>query len=129
MVSGGVEFLAGITNDPVFGPLIAFGPGGVAAELIGDVRFRLTPLTDLDARELVTAGKAGILAAGFRGGPAVDVDALDDIVRRLARLADDFPEVAELDLNPVLGLPDRAIIVDARIRIAKPRVKAETKSW
>ena len=129
MVSGGVEFLAGITNDPVFGPLIAFGPGGVAAELIGDVRFRLTPLTDLDARELVTAGKAGILAAGFRGGPAVDVDALDDIVRRLARLADDFPEVAELDLNPVLGLPDRAIIVDARIRIAKPRVRAETKSW
>ena len=67
MISGGVELLAGLVQDPVFGPLVAFGPGGVYAELIGDAGFRIAPLTDVDAEELVTAGKAGKLVAGFRG--------------------------------------------------------------
>ena len=71
MVTGGVELLAGVAQDPVFGPLVAFGPGGVLAELIGDAHFRLAPLTDVDADELVGAGKAGRLVAGFRGAPAV----------------------------------------------------------
>ena len=128
-VRGGVELLAGVAQDPVFGPLVAFGPGGVMAELIGDARFRLTPLTDVDADELVGAGKAGKLVAGFRGAPAADAAALADILNRLSRLADDFPELAELDLNPVLGLPDRAVIVDARIRLARPRLRTDAKSW
>ena len=67
--------------------------------------------------------------AGFRGGPAADAAALADILNRLSRLADDFPELAELDLNPVLGLPDRAVIVDARIRLARPRLRTDAKSW
>ena len=67
MVQGGVELLAGVVQDPVFGPLVAFGPGGVLAELIGDAQFRIAPLTDVDADELVRTGKAGRLVAGFRG--------------------------------------------------------------
>ena len=69
-LKGGVELLAGVVQDPVFGPLVAFGPGGVLAELIGDASFRIAPLTDVDAEELVTGGKAGRLVAGFRGAPA-----------------------------------------------------------
>ena len=72
MVKGGAELLAGIVQDPVFGPLVAFGPGGVLAELIGEASFRIAPLTDVDAAELVTGGKAGRLVAGFRGAPAAD---------------------------------------------------------
>ena len=75
-LEGGTELLAGVVQDPVFGPLVAFGPGGVFAELIGDAAFRLAPLTDVDAEELVTGGKAGRLVAGFRGAPAADAAAL-----------------------------------------------------
>ena len=78
--TGGVELLAGVVQDPVFGPLVAFGPGGVFAELIGDAGFRLAPLTDVDADELVHGGKAGRLVAGFRGAPPADAGALADLV-------------------------------------------------
>ena len=118
MIKGCAELLAGVVQDPVFGPLVAFGPGGVFAELIGQVAFRLAPLTDVDAEELVTTGKAGTLVRGFRG-PASDDRALVDLVLRLARLAEDFPEVAELDLNPVLGLEQGCVAVDARIRVSR----------
>ena len=128
-IKGGVELLAGVAQDPVFGPLVAFGPGGVMAELIGDAHFRLTPLTDIDADELVASGKAGRLVAGFRGATAANPAALADILNRLSRLADDFPELAELDLNPVIGLADRAVVVDARIRVARPALRAGAKSW
>jgi len=129
MITGGVELLAGVAQDPVFGPLVAFGPGGVLAELIGDAHFRLTPLTDVDADELVTSGKAGSLVRGFRGAPPADAAALADVLHRLSQLADDLPELAELDLNPVIGLPDRAVVVDARIRLSRPHVRADAKSW
>jgi len=129
MIKGGVELLAGVAQDPVFGPIVAFGPGGVFAELIGNAHFRLTPLTDVDADELVGAGKAGRLVAGFRGAPAADAAALADVLHRLSRLADDLPELAELDLNPVIGLPDRAVVVDARIRVARPHLRTDAKSW
>jgi hypothetical protein len=118
-----------MAQDPVFGPLIAFGPGGVLAELIGDVRFRLTPLTDVDADELVTSGKAGRLVAGFRGAPPANAASLADVLHRLSQLAEDIPELAELDLNPVIGLTDRAVVVDARIRVARPTPQAGPKSW
>ena len=71
-IRGGAELLAGAVQDPVFGPLVAFGPGGVLAELIGEAQFRLAPLTDVDAQELVRSGKAGRLVAGFRGAPPAD---------------------------------------------------------
>jgi len=129
MIQGGTELLAGLVQDPVFGPLVAFGPGGVLVELIGEASFRIAPLTDVDAEELVTAGKAGVLVRGFRGAPPADLPALVDLVDRLSRLGLDFPAVAELDLNPVLALPDRCIAVDARVRIARPAVSARTKTW
>src|SRR5204862_5308093 len=90
-VTEGVELLAGLVQDPVFGPLVAFGPGGTMAELIGGTAFATLPLTDFDATELVTSGKAGELVTGFRGRPAADVGALVDLVVRLAALAEDFP--------------------------------------
>ncbi|MFN8223101.1 MAG: GNAT family N-acetyltransferase [Gaiellales bacterium] len=126
---GGAELLAGVAHDPVFGPLVAFGPGGVHAELIGGTGFRLAPLTDVDAQELVASGKAGKLVAGFRGAPAVDSDALEDVLHRLSRLAEDVPALAELDLNPLLAYPDRVVAVDARIRLATPPATTDTKTW
>jgi len=121
--------LAGLVQDSVFGPLVAFGPGGVFAELIGDAAFRIAPLTDVDAEELVLAGKAGRLVRGFRGAPPADVASLVDLVCRLSRLGEDLPAVAELDLNPVLALPNRCVAVDARVRVQRPEVHARTKSW
>jgi len=129
MVKGGAELLAGVVQDPVFGPLVAFGPGGVFAELIGDATLRIAPLTDADAVELVESGKGGRLVAGFRGAPAADVAALVDLVHRLGALGDEVPAVAELDLNPVLAFPDRAVAVDARVRIRRPDVRQRHKSW
>jgi acetate---CoA ligase (ADP-forming) len=129
MVRDGAELLAGLVQDPVFGPLVAFGPGGVLAELIGDAAFRMAPMTDIDAEELVTGGKAGRLVRGFRGAPPADAGALADLVRRLARLGEDLPAVAELDLNPVLARPDGYVAVDARVRIQHPERIARTKTW
>jgi acetate---CoA ligase (ADP-forming) len=129
MITSGAELLAGIVQDPVFGPLVAFGPGGVFAELIGEAQFRIAPLTDVDAEELVTGGKAGRLVAGFRGAPPANVPALTDLVHRLARLGEDIPAVAELDLNPVMALPDRCVAVDARVRVRHPEIAVRAKSW
>jgi acyl-CoA synthetase (NDP forming) len=113
----------------VFGPLVAFGPGGVFAELIGEAAFRIAPLTDVDVHELVHTGKTGRLVAGFRGRPANDDAALADLLLRLSRLADDLHSVAELDLNPVLALPDGCVVVDARVRVARSQPSVPTKTW
>jgi acetyl coenzyme A synthetase (ADP forming)-like protein len=129
MVQGGAELLAGVVQDPVFGPLVAFGPGGVFAELIGQAQFRIAPLTRADAEELVLTGKAGRLVQGFRGKPPADAAALVELVLRLARLADDFPEVVELDLNPVLGLPESCLAVDARVRVRPAERQPRAKTW
>jgi acetyl coenzyme A synthetase (ADP forming)-like protein len=129
MISGGAELLAGIVQDPVFGPLVAFGAGGVFAELIGAASFRIAPLTDVDANELVREGKAGRLVAGFRGTPAADAPALVELLQRLSLLAEDVPEVAELDLNPVIALPDGCVAVDARVRVARRALRPALKSW
>jgi acyl-CoA synthetase (NDP forming) len=126
---GRTELLAGIVQDPVFGPLVAFGPGGELAELIGEASFRLAPLDPFEAAELVTGGKAGVLVAGFRGAPAADTGALADVVLRLARLAADLPELAELDLNPILAGPDGCVSVDARVRITRLAPERRLKTW
>jgi acyl-CoA synthetase (NDP forming) len=129
MVRGGTELLAGLVQDPVFGTLVAFGPGGKLAELIGDASFRIAPLTDADADELVLSGKAGRLVQGFRGAPASDVRALTDLVHRLSRLGEDFDEVAELDVNPVLGLPEGCLVLDARVRLKAVEPARRPKTW
>ncbi|HLE99906.1 MAG TPA: acetate--CoA ligase family protein, partial [Gaiellaceae bacterium] len=129
MLKAGAELLAGVVQDPMFGPLVAFGPGGVFAELIGQAAFRIAPLTGVDAEELVTSGKAGLLVAGFRGTPPADAAALKDLLHRLSRLGEELPEVAELDLNPVFALPDRCVAVDARVRVRRVEAVGRTKTW
>jgi acetyl coenzyme A synthetase (ADP forming)-like protein len=129
MLEGSAELLAGVVQDPVFGPLVAFGPGGVFAELIGQAEFRIAPLTDADAGELVTGGKAGELVRGFRGKPAADGQALTDLLHRLSRLGEDLHEVAELDLNPVIASPEGCVAVDARVRTSRGEAVARTKTW
>jgi acetate---CoA ligase (ADP-forming) len=128
MIRGNAELLAGVVQDPVFGPLVAFGPGGVLAELIGEAQIRIAPLTDADAGELVLGGKAGRLVRGFRG-PECDASALIELVQRLSQLADDLPEVAELDLNPVIGLPEGCVVVDARARLRRHGHVERPKTW
>jgi acetyl coenzyme A synthetase (ADP forming)-like protein len=129
MLEGSAELLAGIVQDPVFGPLVAFGPGGVFAELIGQADFRIAPLTDEDAAELVLGGKAGQLVRGFRGKPAADEQSLTDLLHRLSRLGEDLREVAELDLNPVIASPEGCVAVDARVRIQRGEAAPRTKTW
>jgi len=123
MLSGGVEVLVGVVQEPVFGPLVVFGLGGVATEVLGDHAARLTPLTDADADALIHEVHAAPLLLGHRGTPPVDTAALADVLLRVSRLAGDLHEVAELDLNPVIATPDGARAVDARIRVspAQPR--------
>ena len=124
MINGGVETIVGIAHDPVFGPLVAFGIGGVNVEVFGDVRFRVAPLTDRDADDLLHEIKGLPLLTGHRGRAPADMDALRDVLLRVSRLAEDVPEIAELDLNPIIALgPGQGCrIVDARIRVAVPRL-------
>ncbi len=128
MIRSNAELLAGVVQDPVFGPLVAFGPGGVFAELIDEAQVRIAPVTDADAGELVLGGKAGRLVRGFRG-PACDPFALVELVQRLSSLADELPEVAELDLNPVMGLPEGCVVVDARVRLRRRGPVRGPKTW
>jgi acyl-CoA synthetase (NDP forming) len=117
MLGDGVEVLVGVVTEPVFGPLVVFGLGGVATEVLGDHAARLTPLTDADADALIRGVHAAPLLFGHRGRPAVDTAALADVLLRVSRLADDIPELAELDLNPVIARPGGVHAVDARIRL------------
>lgn len=122
MLRGGVEVMAGATADPVFGALVAFGLGGIHVEVLGDVTFRVAPLAAADAAEMVRAIRGYRLLQGYRGHPAADIAALEDLLLRLSRLVEDLPEVAELDLNPVFARGDGqgCVIADARIRVATP---------
>jgi succinyl-CoA synthetase beta subunit len=128
-LTGGVELLAGLVQDPVFGPLVAFGAGGTLAELIGSPRFALAPLSDVDVDVALTHGKAARLIAGWRGAQPADRAALGELLHRLSRLAVDLPEVAELDLNPVIARPDGCAAVDARIRVSRTARPGTVKTW
>jgi acyl-CoA synthetase (NDP forming) len=118
MISG-VETMIGVTDDPLFGPLIAFGLGGIHVEILGDVSFRVAPLTDRDADELLRGIRGLPLLKGYRGHPPADLDALREVLLRVSRLASEVPEISELDLNPVMALPPGhgCRIVDARIKV------------
>jgi acetate---CoA ligase (ADP-forming) len=129
LVRGGVELLVGAVEDPVFGPLVALGPGGTLAELIGAAAFRLAPLTDADADELVETEKVGRLLAGYRGAPPADLRSVTDLLLRVGRLVDDVPELAELDLNPVIAGPQGCVAVDARVRVSPPSGARPAKTW
>ncbi|MEO5876380.1 MAG: GNAT family N-acetyltransferase, partial [Streptosporangiaceae bacterium] len=116
MEPAGVEVLCGIVQDPVFGPLVVFGLGGTATDVLDDRTARLTPLTDLDAQSMVGSLRTSALLLGERSD--TDVAGIENILLRLGRLADDHPEIAEVDVNPVIVLSERVVVVDARVRIS-----------
>ncbi|MEX2655863.1 MAG: bifunctional GNAT family N-acetyltransferase/acetate--CoA ligase family protein [Acidimicrobiia bacterium] len=124
MIGAGHEVLIGVTEDPNFGPLVVYGLGGVYVELLKDVAFRLNPLTDVDAREMVREIKGAKLLDGYRGFPPGDVDAVIDTILRISAMAAAIPEISELDLNPVMVLEpgDGVRVVDARIRVKPVRL-------
>ena len=122
MTSGTVEMVAGLTRQDTFGPVAMVGLGGIWTEVLGDRAFALLPMTDLEAGALLRSLRCHPLLVGYRGRPAVDVPALEDLLMRLSALSTDLPEVAELDLNPVLAGPDGVLVVDAPLRLASPTV-------
>jgi len=119
MVTGGTEAIVGVTQDPSFGPLIMFGLGGIYAEMIKDVAVKLHPLTDIDARELVSSIKMKKLFEGFRGAPPADTASIENLLLRLSAMIEDSPQITELDFNPVEVMPrgEGYWVVDARIMV------------
>lgn len=124
MVEPGIETICGLVEDPAFGPLVMFGLGGTATEVLGDRVLSLIPLGRFEAARLISSLKSAPLLHGYRGAEAADVDALAELLCRVARLAEDLPEVVEMDLNPVVVWPrgQGCIAIDAKIRIGLPAV-------
>jgi acetyl coenzyme A synthetase (ADP forming)-like protein len=121
MIEDGVEVMIGVTHDPLFGPLIAFGLGGIHVEILGDVRFRITPLSDKDARVMVRQIRGFRLLQGYRGHAAADVAAIEQMLLRISAMVETFPEIQELDLNPIMARPpgQGCCVLDARIYIKR----------
>ncbi len=117
-VKGSVELVAGVVHDPQFGSVVLLGLGGVNTDLFADRALRLLPVTDTDAATMWRSLRSAPLLTGYRGGPAVATAAVEDLMLRLGRLAEELPEVAELDLNPVLAGPDGVLAVDVKLRLA-----------
>ena len=117
MVGEGVELIVGVVQDELFGPVLACGAGGTATELMKDVSVRITPITATEARGMVRSLKTYPLLDGFRGAPKSDIRAVEDVLLRVSVMVEAHPEIAEMDLNPLVVQPDAAIAVDARIRL------------
>jgi acyl-CoA synthetase (NDP forming) len=120
MVTGGVEMVVGGLNDPSFGPLVMGGTGGIFVELVGDTAFRMCPLTEVDADEMINEMKGRILLRGYRGSPPADEAAFRRVLLAVSQLVDACPEIQEMDINPLLVLPRGAIAADVRIRVGQP---------
>jgi acetyl coenzyme A synthetase (ADP forming)-like protein len=119
MLPSGAEMIVGVVNDPSFGPTIACGAGGTLVEILKDVSVRLSPLGRSDAATMIRELRSFPLLNGYRGAPVCDVAALEDILLRVSALAENHPELAELDCNPVIVGADGAVVVDARVRVAE----------
>jgi acetyl coenzyme A synthetase (ADP forming)-like protein len=117
MAPDGVELIVGVVHDQSFGPVVACGAGGTSAELIRDVAVRITPVTDLDADEMLRSLKTFPLLDGYRGAEPCDLAAVQDVLLRVSALVDAHPEIVELDCNPLIARPDGVMIVDARVRV------------
>lgn len=119
MAPQGTEVIVGMTTDPQFGPVLMFGLGGIMVEVLKDVSFRLVPLEEKDATQMIDEIKGRPILAGVRGQPPADIGALKTAILKVAEFVEKHPEVKELDLNPVFAYPDGAIAVDARIVVAE----------
>ncbi|MER6623961.1 GNAT family N-acetyltransferase [Streptomyces sp. NPDC000931] len=121
LAARGTELFAGVVQDQVFGPLVLFGLGGTATEVLADHAARLAPLTDHHVHDLMTSPRCAPLLFDARGGGAVDLGGLEQLLLRLSRMATDLPQLAEADFNPVLATPDGVTVLDARIRLVPCR--------
>jgi len=119
--------LVGVTDDPIFGPVMACASGGILAELLHDADFRLHPLTERDAEEMIASLRGAALLKGHRGAAPADVAALKDVLLRVSALVTACPEIQELDINPLRVMPRGARALDIRVRIGTPRVPARTR--
>ena len=128
MAPAGVELIVGVVNDHSFGPVIACGAGGTTAELIKDMAVRITPLTKLDAHEMIRALRTFPLLDGYRGAPRCNVDAVEAVLLRLSVMVEAHPEIVEVDFNPLIATADGAVIVDARVRVETAPVHAPVAS-
>jgi acyl-CoA synthetase (NDP forming) len=117
MAPTGVELIVGVVHDHSFGPVLACGAGGTAAELLKDMTVRITPLTKADAAGMLRSLRTFPLLDGYRGAPRCNLEAIEDVLLRVSAMVEAHPEIVELDCNPLIALPDRALIVDARVRI------------
>jgi acetyltransferase len=117
MAPPGHEVIVGVRRDPQFGPLLMFGLGGIYVELLTDVSFRVAPISRAEARAMIAETKAGRLLAGLRGQPPADIEAVVDCLVRLSQLALDFPQIEEVEVNPLRVLPqgEGALALDARL--------------
>lgn len=126
MAPPGVACVVEVAQDPAFGPVVGFGLGGIATELLGDRAWRLAPLTDRDAAALVSAPRAAPLLTGWRGATPVDQEALAELLLRVGRLADEQPQLGALSLNPVLTRPDGLSVLHAEVEIGEPAGRPDT---
>jgi acetyltransferase len=116
-VKGGRETIIGMSTDPSFGPILMFGLGGIFVEVLQDVSFRLAPLSEVDATEMLTSIRGAKLLDGFRGNAAVDRGAVREAIQRISQLVVEHPEIAELDINPFLAFPEGGLAVDCRVAL------------
>ena len=126
MAPAGVPTVVQTADDAFFGALMSFGIGGVATDLLGDRAFRVLPLTDTDVTQLVRSVRAAPLLFGYRGSEPVDVPALEQLLLRVARLAHELPEVAELELNPVIVSRTGVSVLRATAKVAVPSARLDT---
>jgi acetyltransferase len=121
MVPSGTEVLVGMNRDPQFGPLVTFGLGGIYVETLKDVTFRVAPFSIQDAHAMLAEIRASALLDGVRGQPPADKDAIVDTLLRTSQLVQDFPEIVELDINPLMVYPqgEGAIAIDMRLVLSK----------
>lgn len=117
MAPPGVEIIAGVNQDPQFGPVIMFGMGGIWVEILKDVSFRIIPIEPRDARDMMSEIKGRPLIEGYRGNPPLDKDKIVQLLCSLSQMVMDYPLFQEVDLNPVLAYPDGIMVVDARMVI------------
>jgi acyl-CoA synthetase (NDP forming)/RimJ/RimL family protein N-acetyltransferase len=125
MATTGIPVAVRATEDALFGPIVSFGISGIATELLGDRSYRIPPLTDVDAIEMVHQVKAAPLLLGYQGGVRADLYAVADLLHRVSKLADDLPEVVDLDLDPVLVAHAGLAVVNASARVAPTASRAD----
>ncbi|HEX6234368.1 MAG TPA: bifunctional GNAT family N-acetyltransferase/acetate--CoA ligase family protein [Jiangellaceae bacterium] len=125
MAPPGIPVVIRAEEDDLFGPVVSFGMSGVPTDLLGDRAYRIPPLTDVDAREMIREIKAAPLLLGYRGGAVADLAAIEDLLHRVSRLTDDLPEVIDLQLTPILAAPDGCSVVNGSATVARPGTRSD----